>query len=61
MEDPSKIPLPPDPPALAQMKHNIHKFRNVTKLTTENWVVHKFEQIAALRDRVADVWFVNRV
>jgi hypothetical protein len=34
-----------------QPKHDIHKFRSVTHLTDDNWVTHKFEQIAALEER----------
>jgi hypothetical protein len=32
-------------------KHDIHKFRTVTKLTDENWIEFKFEIIAALAER----------
>src|ERR1700754_5216229 len=42
---------PPTLPVSVQAKHDIHKFRSVTHLTLENWVTHKFEQTAALRER----------
>jgi hypothetical protein len=35
---------------VVQPKHDVHKFRAVSKLTDENWVNHKFEQIAALEE-----------
>jgi hypothetical protein len=55
MSNPANIPLPPDVPR-AQMKHDIHKFRAVTRLTDSNWVIHKFEQVAAMQER--DLWDV---
>jgi hypothetical protein len=33
-----------------QPKHDIHKFCAVTHLTDENWVTHKFEQLAAFKE-----------
>jgi transposase InsO family protein len=54
--NPATIPLPGSssfPPIMvkSQPKHDIHKFRSVTHLTDQNWVTHKFEQIAALEER----------
>jgi hypothetical protein len=40
-----------------QPKHDIHKFRSITHLTDSNWVIHKFEQKAALQER--DLWDVT--
>jgi hypothetical protein len=53
--NPTNIPLPGNTsyPALmvkTQPKHDIHKFCSVTHLTDQNWVMHKFEQIAALEE-----------
>jgi hypothetical protein len=52
--NPASVPLPNSSQTLVykpQPKHDIHKFRSVTHLTDENWVTHKFEQIAALEER----------
>jgi transposase InsO family protein len=50
--NPETIPLPgTTPQTRTTPKHDIHKFRTVTHLTDDNWVQHKFEQIAALEER----------
>jgi hypothetical protein len=39
------------PTVVTQAKHDIHKFRQVTKLTDENWITFKFEMMAALEEQ----------
>jgi hypothetical protein len=53
--NPTNIPLPgsasyPTLMVKMQPKHDIHKFHLVTHIMGQNWVMHKFEQIAALEE-----------
>jgi len=47
----TSIPTTPTVTTSSPPKHDIHKFRAVTHLTDDNWVTHKFEQVAALEER----------
>jgi hypothetical protein len=47
----------PSPAAPSQHKHDIHKFRTITKLAEDNWVSFKFEARAALEERA--LWEVT--
>jgi hypothetical protein len=50
--NPTSVPLPGTTSQTRIIpKHDVHKFRPVTHLTDDNWVQHKFEQVAALEER----------